>query len=102
MEVLHIPLASRTDNFQNSEIILNAPTQISSPTLPPNLGKAVISLWRDQGVRDAYEQRARFQLNDSASYYFDMCETIMQDHYEPSDQDILVRRALPPPLLPFH
>jgi len=90
MEILAIPLGSRTQNYHYKELILDAPTQISSPTLPPNLGQAVISLWQDSGVRAAYEQRARFQLNDSAAYYFDLCETIMSDHYEPTDQDILV------------
>lgn len=99
MEILHIPLASRTTNFTYMELILDAPTQVASASLPVNLGQAIISLWQDDGVRKAYDQRARYQLNDSASYYFDMADQLMDPHYEPNDQDILVSRALSlPPL----
>ena len=90
MEILHIPLASRTTNFAHMELVLDAPTQVATASLPVPLGQAIISLWQDDGVRKAYDQRARYQLNDSASYYFDMADKLMDPHYEPNDQDILV------------
>jgi hypothetical protein len=30
-------------------------------------GKAIAALWKDQGILQAYGQRARFQLNDTAN-----------------------------------
>ena len=40
------------------------------------------TLWADAGIKTAYENRSRFQLNDSAAYYFDALDRIMQRDYK--------------------
>ena len=46
--------------------IMAAPVQIEGDVLPPQLAEAIEGLWRDKGVRQAYERRNELQLNDSA------------------------------------
>ena len=53
----------------------------------------VQKLWADKGVQATYKRRAEFQLNDSASYYFDAIERIAAEDYIPTEQDVLRSRA---------
>merc|ERR1719276_271873 len=57
------------------------------------IADAVISLWNDPAVKNAYFNSAEFQLNDSASYFFDSMDRITDPEYIPNDQDILRSRA---------
>ena len=46
--------------------IMAAPVQIEGDAFPQQLAEAIGGLWRDKGVRQAYERRNELQLNDSA------------------------------------
>jgi GTPase SAR1 family protein len=57
------------------------------------LGGAMQTLWADPGVQVTYAERANFQLTDSAKYFFDRLDVVMQDNYLPSEQDVLRSRV---------
>lgn len=51
------------------------------------------TLWADQGVKECFALRARFQLQDSAKYFFDNVDRIAAKDYIPTEQDILRARV---------
>lgn len=50
-------------------------------------------LWNDPGIRTAFENRSKFQLPDSAEYFFERLDAISQEGYLPSEQDVLRSRV---------
>jgi len=50
-------------------------------------------LWADQGLKNTFRYRARFQCIDSAPHFFDRCDAICSKDYVPSYQDVLMCRA---------
>jgi GTPase SAR1 family protein len=50
-------------------------------------------LWKDPAILRAYENRSKFQLPDSAFYYFERLDVIAAPGYIPSEQDILRSRV---------
>lgn len=66
MEVLDINLAN-PDNQDAMDLILSQPNQISACTLPPDVVRAIQSLWADDGVKSTFDRSNEYQLNDSAS-----------------------------------
>ncbi|GAA5871252.1 hypothetical protein JCM16303_000695 [Sporobolomyces ruberrimus] len=61
--------------------------------MDPKLAKALSQVWAFEGAKEAVEISHEFQLNDSASYYFDNIPRLAQPGYSPSDQDILRSRV---------
>ena len=58
------------------------------------IGEAIMALWNDAAIQQAYEQRDKqFQLNDSASYFFQNVDRFLNDDYVPTEQDILRARV---------
>jgi hypothetical protein len=51
------------------------------------------ALWADEGIQNAYVNRSKFQLPDSAQYYFERLDVIAAAGYIPSEQDILRSRV---------
>jgi hypothetical protein len=47
------------------------------------------ALWADKGIQKTYENRSKFQLPDSASYFFENLDRIATEGYIPSEQDVL-------------
>ncbi|KAJ3444525.1 guanine nucleotide-binding protein g(o) subunit alpha [Anaeramoeba flamelloides] len=60
--------------------------------LTEKMKNAIINLWSDPGFKEAYERRNLFELPDSANYYFDSCERIFKEDYQPNDKDVLFCR----------
>jgi len=50
-------------------------------------------LWADKTVRLAADNRSKFQLPDSADYYFERIDAIAAPDYIPSEQDLLRTRV---------
>ncbi|KAJ3442081.1 gtp-binding protein alpha subunit [Anaeramoeba flamelloides] len=50
---------------------------------------AIIKLWSDPGLKEAYERRCEFQLPDMSKYFLDGAERIGKSDYLPTDQNIL-------------
>ncbi|KAJ2708423.1 guanine nucleotide-binding protein subunit alpha, partial [Coemansia sp. Cherry 401B] len=92
MDSLHIALENA--EFQvHADVIMSMPNQIEADRLPTDVAAAVRTLWEDNGVRECFKRSNEFQLNDSASYYFDSIGRICQEGYLPSDQDVLRSRV---------
>jgi len=51
------------------------------------------ALWKDPGIQSTYLNRAKFQLNDSAKYFFDRLDEIAKPGYIPTEQDVLRSRV---------
>jgi len=50
-------------------------------------------LWKEDGIQKAFAQSAKFQLIDSASYYFSHLQRIASPNFIPTEQDVLRCRA---------
>ncbi|KAI8375096.1 G protein alpha subunit [Choanephora cucurbitarum] len=89
---LEIALAN-PDNQPYLDYMIDQNQQSDQHVLSPEVVKAIQNLWADEGVREVYSRRNEFQLNDSASYYFDSIERIGDSGYLPTDQDVLRSRV---------
>jgi len=79
--------------IQNEE---HARKILSLDTVAPvdrEVGKMVKALWMETGIQSVFKRQHEIQLNDSAAYYFDAIDRIMQPDYLPSEQDVLRSRA---------
>ena len=60
----------------------------------PEVPRYIESLWQDPAIQLTYEQRDKaYQLNDSASYFFENIDRFAQEDYSPTNQDILRARV---------
>lgn len=50
-------------------------------------------LWADAGIQLAFDNRAKFQLTDSAQYFFERLDEVSAEGYIPSEQDVLRSRV---------
>lgn len=57
------------------------------------IGKDIKALWADPAVRATYARSSEFQLNDSAAYYFDNIDRIVDPAYVVSQEDVLRSRT---------
>lgn len=64
-----------------------------SGALTPAIGKDIKALWSDPAIRTTYSRSAEFQLNDSASYYFDSIDRLIAPDYTVSPEDVLRSRT---------
>jgi len=60
--------------------------------MTPEIVQHVKTLWADQGIQHTYSLRSKFQLNDSAEYFFHKVDEVSQAGYIPSEQDLLHAR----------
>jgi len=58
-----------------------------------DIGGALSRLWADEGVKEAFNRSREYQLNDSASYYFEALGRLCEADYIPTDQDVLRTRV---------
>ena len=84
----HLDLALSPQNDARRATILGLLLQIEADTLPADV--AVRSLWQDPSI---VRRSRKFQLNDSAMYYFNAIERMASASYLPTDQDILRSRV---------
>lgn len=58
------------------------------------VGEMIKHLWKDKGVQEAYALRdKKYQLNDSAAYFFENVERFLEPDYLPTEQDVLRARV---------
>lgn len=57
------------------------------------IGAIISTLWKDEAVQATFTRRNEFQLNDCAKYYFSKIDTIMQDDYVATVDDMLRSRV---------
>jgi GTPase SAR1 family protein len=64
-----------------------------SDVLDEKGAELVNKLWKDKRIQNTYHNRSKFQLPDTASYYFDKVDEIVSEAYKPSNDDILRSRV---------
>jgi len=66
-------------------------------TLPPtsnvwnnDIAQALMTLWKDKGIRETYALgNKKYQLNETAEYFFDGIERFSKEDYVPTVDDVL-------------
>jgi len=58
-----------------------------------DLGRHITALWKDGGIQATYAARAKYQLTDSAAYFFEKVKEVAANDYVPSQQDVLRSRV---------
>jgi GTPase SAR1 family protein len=58
-------------------------------TITPDVGAAIKTLWADEGIRNTFKLRSKYQFLDTAGYFFDAIDRISHPHYEPTYTDVL-------------
>uniref|UniRef100_A0A8C5LMI4 G protein subunit alpha 15 n=1 Tax=Leptobrachium leishanense TaxID=445787 RepID=A0A8C5LMI4_9ANUR len=87
MESLQIPYA-QPENKMNGKMIHELyPYKIQK--IEKEQALAIMKLWGDSGIKKCYERRTEYPLLDSAKYYMSNLERIMQNGFQPTDEDIL-------------
>ncbi|KAF7361581.1 G-protein alpha subunit [Mycena sanguinolenta] len=87
MRTLGISLDPQNDTYRTA--ILSLPRNVEADVLPRDIAHAVRGLWRDPGVKEAFNRRNEYQLYESTVYYFNAIDRIAAVDYVPSDRDIL-------------
>jgi GTPase SAR1 family protein len=68
--------------------ILSLPT--TSTVWNNEIAQAVTTLWHDKGIKETYALgNKKYQLNETAEYFFEGIERFSQDNYVPSVDDVL-------------
>lgn len=66
---------------------------LNMPLLSLDVSQSIAALWEDQGIQAAYDNRAKYQLNDSTKYFIERVSDISKDGYLPTSQDVLRSRV---------
>lgn len=61
--------------------------------ITPDVAAHIAALWKDPSVMRAYRERSKFQLNDSAKFFFDKVLEISAPDYIPTIDDIIKTRV---------
>ncbi|EDV21511.1 uncharacterized protein TRIADDRAFT_30457 [Trichoplax adhaerens] len=91
MKVLKIDISrshTKIDAEDFLRLIYDSPDEVT-----PELKKIMKRLWNDPDVQKCFNRSREYQLMDSASYYLDDLDRLVQDSYLPSEQDILRARV---------
>lgn len=64
-----------------------------SEELDEVLAASVLELWEDPDIQETYNNRASFQLDDNAAYFFNKVHDLAREGYEVEDTDILLSRV---------
>jgi len=55
--------------------------------------KNIKILWEDPGTQNTFNNRSKFQLNDSAQYFLNKIDELAKPTYLPSEQDVIMCRV---------
>ncbi|GAA5821137.1 hypothetical protein JCM10212_006433 [Sporobolomyces blumeae] len=94
-EVVHVDFPFDLDDA--ARLIVDAELEdivdVSTGDLEKSTSRALKALWASPATKAVVEQSSRFQLNDSAAYFFDSIDRIAREGYLPTDEDILRARV---------
>jgi len=78
--------------FKAAQKLLQLPQHGTS--LTPEIAEMIGILWADRGIRATFDMRGKkFQLNDTADYFFDHADRFGKDDYLPTQEDVLRARV---------
>jgi GTPase SAR1 family protein len=82
-----------SENASTAELFTSNAT-LFEQAVTKEIGSAVAKLWSDSFIKESFkEHHLSFQIPDSAAYFFDNIDRIMDPNYKPTDTDILHCRA---------
>ena len=90
MDKLNIALHNPSNQVCASKII-NCPTP--AQRIPAEIGEKMKLLWQDDGFQECLKRAVEYQSNDSAPYYFQRMDKILDPSYTPNEQDVLQSRV---------
>ena len=90
MDKLNITLHNPSNQVCASKII-NCPTPVQY--IPAEIGEKMKLLWQDDGFQECLKRAVEYQLSDSAPYYFQRMDKILDPSYTPNEQDVLQSRV---------
>ena len=90
MDKLNITLHNPSNQVCASKII-NCPTPVQC--IPAEIGEKMKLLWQDDGFQECLKRAVEYQLSDSAPYYFQRMDEILDPSYTPNEQDVLQSRV---------
>nr|ANV21085.1 guanine nucleotide-binding protein Gt subunit alpha-X [Mordacia mordax] len=73
--------------------LFNLADSLEEGTMPKELSDIIVRLWADSGIQACLERAAEYQLNDSAAYYLNSLDRLIQPNYLPTEQDVLRSRV---------
>lgn len=89
---LNIPWENPKNSDYGNHILKFENSMMLDDRLFLHYAPSLRSLWKDSGIRNAFDRRREFQLSDSVQYFFSDLERIARTDYLPSHQDILHAR----------
>mmetsp|Transcript_56274 Transcript_56274/g.89641 ORF Transcript_56274/g.89641 Transcript_56274/m.89641 type:complete len:363 (-) Transcript_56274:393-1481(-) len=85
--------------YKLSEHAQQAADYMLSPKVPrggiditPQLATLITTLWSDPSIKKSFETRTNLGVVDSAPHFFEDIDRISDQHYEPTEEDILLVR----------
>ncbi|KAJ7126092.1 guanine nucleotide binding protein, alpha subunit, partial [Mycena epipterygia] len=91
--MLQLDIAAHPQNDYNRYIICGTPRMQEMQSLSREISHAIKMLSQDPGVRKAISRFSKFELSDSAEYFFDSIERLAAENYVPTTEDILRLRV---------
>jgi len=88
---LHLNISR--ENADRAERIKDAELLDFSGGLTKEMASDIRALWKYEAIQSAFAQSNKFQLTDSAAYYFRAIDRIADKDYVPTVQDILRSRV---------
>uniref|UniRef100_A0A4W5PIZ7 Guanine nucleotide binding protein (G protein), alpha transducing activity polypeptide 1 n=1 Tax=Hucho hucho TaxID=62062 RepID=A0A4W5PIZ7_9TELE len=82
-----------TAQQDDSRKLMHLADTIEEGSMPKELSDIIIRLWKDTGIQACYDRASEYQLNDSAGYYLNDLERLVQPGYIPTEQDMLRSRV---------
>ena len=92
-EKLNIQLHRSSNQAHAMEIVKFSSSLKPGLVIPSDVGEKMKLLWKDDGFQECLKRASEYYLSDSAPYYFQRMEKILDASYTPNEQDVLQSRV---------
>ena len=92
-EKLNIQLQHSSSQAHAMEITKLSSSLKPGLVIPSDVGEKMKLLWKDGGFQECLKHAPEYYLSDSAPYYFQRMEEILDPSYTPNKQDVLCSRV---------
>jgi len=81
----------KQENAKYAEFIINL-DEDDFLEVREKVNEAILNLWDDESIKETWDLRSKFQIQDSAQYFFSNVQRITQASYIPTSEDVLRAR----------